>query len=78
VLSIPPEDYVVLCAAGVLGELGPAAIAALPALRDGLEGGKENVRQTLQEAIRKIEAPQAKEPNARRAINDEITRFRKN
>jgi len=73
-----PEDYVVLCAGGVLGELGPAATTALPALRDSLAGRKESVRQALQEAIRKIEAPRKKEPNARRAINDEITRFRKN
>ena len=69
-----PDDYVVLCAAGVLGELGRAAAASLPALRENLEGRKEQVRRTLDEAIRKIEAPEPTRAEAHRAINEAIDR----
>jgi HEAT repeat protein len=44
----------------ILGELGPAAKSALPALRKLLSSKDESLQKAAREAIRKIEEPETK------------------
>jgi len=55
------REVVRMLAAGALGDMGPEARAALPALRKAGEDSSPDVREAAKEAIRNIESapPQA-------------------